>query len=76
MVYVAGGIVGGMILLFGAPLFIPWLLGSKYVASILPLQIMSFVPLMVALSNILGMKRCFHLEWKRFIVVFLFLHLL
>lgn len=54
MVYVAGGIVGGMILLFGAPLFIPWLLGSKYVASILPLQIMSFVPLMVALSNIFG----------------------
>lgn len=54
MVYVAGGIVGGMILLFGAPLFIPWLLGSKYVASILPLQIMSFVPFMVALSNIFG----------------------
>lgn len=53
-VYVIGGITGGLILLFGAPVFIPWLLGPKYIPSILPLQIMSFVPLIVALSNIFG----------------------
>ena len=53
-VYVLGGIMGGVIILIGSPIIIPWLLGSKYIHSILPLQIMAFVPLIVALSNIFG----------------------
>lgn len=53
-VYALGGIMGGVIILIGSPMIIPWLLGSKYIHSILPLQIMAFVPLIVALSNIFG----------------------
>lgn len=52
--YVICGIAGGVAILVGAPIVIPWLLGSKYVYSILPLQIMAFVPLIVSLSNIFG----------------------
>ena len=33
---------------------IPWLLGEKYIPSIGPLQVMAFVPLVVAMSNVMG----------------------
>ena len=41
-------------ILFGSPVVVPFLLGSTYIPSILPLQIMAFVPLAVAVSNVLG----------------------
>lgn len=53
-IYLMGGLAGGVILLVAAPYVIPWLLGSKYISSVQPLQIMAFVPLVVSLSNIFG----------------------
>lgn len=53
-VYLLGGTIGGVVILVGSPVVIPWLLGDKYIHSILPLQIMAFVPLIVAFSNIFG----------------------
>ena len=53
-VYLLGGTIGGVVILVGSPVVIPWLLGDKYIHSIFPLQIMAFVPLIVALSNIFG----------------------
>lgn len=41
-------------ILFGSPAVVSFLLGSTYIPSILPLQIMAFVPLAVAVSNVLG----------------------
>lgn len=54
MIYLSGGIVGGIIILLASPYVIPLLLGAKYIPSIRPLQIMAFVPLVVSLSNIFG----------------------
>ena len=53
-IYLMGGIAGGIILLVASSYAIPWLLGSKYISSVQPLQIMAFVPLVVSLSNIFG----------------------
>lgn len=53
-IYIACGVIGGCLILFGAPAAIPFLLGSTYTPSIPPLQIMAFVPLTVAVSNVLG----------------------
>lgn len=53
-VYTVCGVIGGFLILFGAPLAIPFLLGDTYIPSVLPLQIMAFVPLAVAVSNVLG----------------------
>ena len=53
-IYLMGGLAGGVILLVASPYVIPWLLGSKYISSVQPLQIMAFVPLVVSLSNIFG----------------------
>lgn len=53
-IYTGFGIIGGFLILFGSPVVVPFLLGSTYIPSILPLQIMAFVPLAVAVSNVLG----------------------
>lgn len=53
-VYIVGGIFIGFFILILSPYVIPWLLGERYVSSIMPLQILSFVPLIVAMSNIFG----------------------
>lgn len=53
-VYAAGGILGGLVILFFSPTVVPWLLGSKYIPSIEPLQVMSFMPFMVAVSTVFG----------------------
>lgn len=54
MIYTICGMIGGVILYFISPVGIPWLLGEKYIPSIGPLQIMAFVPLVVAMSNVMG----------------------
>ena len=53
-VYTIGGIFGGFTILFLSPVIVPWLLGSKYISSINVLQVMSFVPLVVSVSNVFG----------------------
>ncbi len=53
-VYTVCGIVGGVLLYILSPWGVPLLLGPKYIPSIGPLQIMSFVPLVVAMSNVMG----------------------
>lgn len=52
--YIFCGITGGFLLYFISPWVIPLLLGDKYIPSIRPLQIMAFVPLVVAMSNVMG----------------------
>lgn len=54
IVYLFGGVIGGVILFYTAPIIIPFLLGDKYINSISTFQTMSFMPLMVAASMILG----------------------
>lgn len=54
MIYIIGGILSGLFIIFISPLTIPWLLGEKYIPSIGPLQIMAFMPLMVAVSTVFG----------------------
>lgn len=53
-VYTVCGILGGVVLYVLSPRGIPLLLGDKYIPSIGPLQIMAFVPLAVAMSNVMG----------------------
>lgn len=52
--YLIGGFLGGFAIFFFSPTIVPWLLGSKYISSIRVLQVMSFVPLIVAVSSIFG----------------------
>lgn len=52
--YMICGFLGGCLILFSSPNFIPLLLGEKYIPSIEPLQIMAFVPMIVSMSNVLG----------------------
>lgn len=54
LAYMICGLLGGLLIIIFSPKIVPWLLGSKYIPSIKPLQIMGFVPLIVALSNVLG----------------------
>lgn len=54
LVYTIGGLFVGFTILFFSPMIIPWLLGSKYISSINVLQVMSFVPLVVSMSNVFG----------------------
>lgn len=54
IIYSSCGILGGFCILFLSPYVIPWLLGDKYIPSIMPLQILAFVPFIVSLSNIFG----------------------
>ena len=54
LVYTVCGIAGGAALYVLSPWGVPWLLGERYIPSIAPLQVMAFVPLMVAMSNVLG----------------------
>lgn len=54
IVYFVCGVSGGFMILFLSPVVVPWLLGEKYIPSIGVLQAMSFVPLVVAVSNIFG----------------------
>lgn len=54
IIYTIGGIIGGIFILCLSPIIVPWLLGSKYIPSIVPLRVMSFIPLMVAVSNVFG----------------------
>ena len=54
LVYLLCGTLGGFAILFFSPVVVPWLLGEKYIPSIGVLQAMSFVPLVVAVSNIFG----------------------
>lgn len=54
-IYVIGGIASGLLVLFVSPFVIPVLLGpQQYISSIMPLQILSFVPLTVGISCIMG----------------------
>lgn len=53
-IYAICGICCGVILLFGAPWIIHQLLGMQYSETIVLFQIMSFIPLAVSISNILG----------------------
>ena len=53
-VYAVGGILGGLLIFFFSPNIVPCLLGSKYIPSIAPLQLMSFIPFMVAVSTVFG----------------------
>lgn len=54
LVYTVLGVLGGAALYLLSPWGIPWLLGEKYIPSIGPLQVMAFVPLVVAMSNVMG----------------------
>lgn len=54
LVYTVSGVLGGAALYLLSPWGIPWLLGEKYIPSIGPLQVMAFVPLVVAMSNVMG----------------------
>lgn len=54
IIYLIGGFLGGFAIFFFSPTIVPWLLGSKYISSIRVLQVMSFVPLIVAVSSIFG----------------------
>lgn len=54
LVYIVLGVLGGAVLCVLSPWGIPWLLGEKYIPSIAPLQVMAFVPLVVAMSNVMG----------------------
>lgn len=54
LIYTVGGVFGGITIFFFAPCIIPWLLGDKYVPSINLIQIMAFVPLVVAISTVFG----------------------
>ncbi len=53
-VYTLGGLLGGAVLYWLSPWGVPFLLGEKYISSIGSLQIMAFVPLVVAMSNVMG----------------------
>ena len=52
--YAMGGIFLGLIVIHFSPAIVPWLLGDQYISSIEPLQIMAFVPFMVAVSTVFG----------------------
>lgn len=54
LVYTVCGVVGGAVLYVISPWGVPFLLGERYIDSIGPLQIMAFVPLVVAMSNVMG----------------------
>ena len=54
LVYTICGSIGGITLYILSPWAIPILLGRQYIPSIGPLQIMAFVPLVVAMSNVMG----------------------
>jgi polysaccharide transporter, PST family len=54
LVYTVCGFLGGAALYALSPWGVPWLLGERYIPSIAPLQVMAFVPLVVAMSNVLG----------------------
>lgn len=54
LIYTVCGIIGGAALYVLAPWGVPFLLGERYIDSIGPLQIMAFVPLVVAMSNVMG----------------------
>lgn len=54
LVYIVCGIIGGAVLYVISPWGVPFLLGERYIDSIGPLQIMAFVPLVVAMSNVMG----------------------
>lgn len=54
LAYMVCGLLGSLLIVIFSPRFIPWLLGAKYIPAIKPLQIMGFVPMIVALSNVLG----------------------
>lgn len=54
LVYTVCGVVGGAVLYVTSPWGVPFLLGERYIDSIGPLQIMAFVPLVVAMSNVMG----------------------
>lgn len=54
LVYTICGFIGGIALYILSPWVIPVLLGRQYLPSIGPLQIMAFVPLVVAMSNVMG----------------------
>ncbi len=53
-IYTVCGVIGGAALYILAPWGVPFLFGERYIRSIEPLQIMAFVPLAVAMSNVLG----------------------
>lgn len=53
-IYTVCGVIGGAALYVLAPWGVPFLLGERYIHSIGPLQVMAFVPLVVAMSNVLG----------------------
>lgn len=63
--YIICGFLGGCLILLLSPHIIPWLLGAKYIPSIQPLQIMAFVPMIVAMSNVLGYETMLPLNMEK-----------
>ena len=64
-IYIACGLAGGILLVILAPWGVPWLFGNRYIPSIRPLQIMAFVPLVVAMSNVLGYETMLPLNMEK-----------
>lgn len=64
-IYIACGLIGGILLVILAPWGVPWLFGEKYIPSIRLLQIMAFVPLVVAMSNVLGYETMLPLNMEK-----------
>lgn len=64
-IYIACGLIGGILLILLAPWGVPWLFGEKYIPSIRLLQIMAFVPLVVAMSNVLGYETMLPLNMEK-----------
>ncbi len=54
LIYTVCGVIGGAVLYVISPWGVPFLLGDRYIDSVGPLQIMAFVPLVVAMSNVMG----------------------
>lgn len=58
MMFVMGGLgsVLSLVLLFGAPLIVRVLLGPEYIPSIGVLRVLAMLPLLVGISNVLGIQ--------------------
>lgn len=52
--YFICGILCGLLIIFGAPRFVPLLLGNQYLETISIFQIMAFIPMVVAISTVFG----------------------
>jgi polysaccharide transporter, PST family len=67
VLYAVGGITGvlSIVLLIFAEQIVALVLGSKYEESVLVLRILSFLPLMIGLSNVFGVQTMLTFGYKR-----------